>query len=194
MDGIIDADTHVIESEEIWQYFDPALSGRKPALVAFADPTSGNTSHRWVIDGKLFPKPHGKGGVFLATPPMNDKQAEQLDWACRSLNDTATRLQHKDRMGVQTQVVYPAPITAFSAMPGSRPAISCAGSSFRRCNRSMPASRSSTSERSTARLEYFSAAWRENARSPIRTSFRSIPRRSASVCRFASIRAPVPRA
>jgi predicted TIM-barrel fold metal-dependent hydrolase len=113
MDGIIDADTHVIESEEIWQYFDPALSGRKPALVAFADPTSGNTSHRWVIDGKLFPKPHGKGGVFLATPPMNDKQAEQLDWACRSLNDTATRLQHMDRMGVQTQVVYPTLFLAY---------------------------------------------------------------------------------
>ncbi|HTE84944.1 MAG TPA: amidohydrolase family protein [Dehalococcoidia bacterium] len=113
MNGIIDADTHVIESEEIWGYFDPALAGKKPALVAFPDPSTGTTTHRWVIDGKLFPKPHGKGGVFLATPPMDAKQAVDLDWACRSLNDTTTRIQHKDRMGVQTQVVYPTLFLAY---------------------------------------------------------------------------------
>jgi uncharacterized protein len=113
MNGIIDADTHVIESKEMWENFDPPLESKRPALVAFPDPTIGAETHRWVIDGKLFPKPHGKGGVFLATPPMNDKQAEESDWACRSLNDTATRLQHKDRMGVETQVVYPTLFLAY---------------------------------------------------------------------------------
>lgn len=113
MTGIIDADTHVIESEAIWEYFDPALGGKKPALVAFPDPITGNVGHRWVIDGKLFPKPHGKGGVFLATPPMNEQEAVRIDWACRSLADPATRLAHKDRMGVETQVVYPTLFLAY---------------------------------------------------------------------------------
>src|SRR6266571_9134457 len=63
MAGIIDADTHIIESEPIWQHFDEELGRRRPSLVAFPDPTTGDAKSRWVIDGKLFPKPHGKGGV-----------------------------------------------------------------------------------------------------------------------------------
>jgi predicted TIM-barrel fold metal-dependent hydrolase len=113
MAGIIDADTHVIESAAIWENFDPNLGRKKPALVAFPDPSTGNANHRWVIDGKLFPKPHGKGGVFLATPPMDEQEEIKLDWACRSLNDVATRLAHKDRMGVETQVVYPTLFLAY---------------------------------------------------------------------------------
>jgi len=113
MKGIIDADTHVIESEEIWSYFDKDLWDRRPALVSFPDPNTGVVSHRWVIGGNVFPHPLGKGGVFLATPPMTEQQAIEIDWACRSLTDPATRLAHKDRMGVEAQVIYPTLFLAF---------------------------------------------------------------------------------
>jgi hypothetical protein len=60
-----------------------------------------------VIDGALFPKPHGRGGMALATPPMGEREAVEDDSACRLLADPATRLAHKDRMGVGLQVIYP---------------------------------------------------------------------------------------
>jgi predicted TIM-barrel fold metal-dependent hydrolase len=107
MPGVIDADTHVIESEGTWQFFDEDLSLRRPALVAFPDPNTGRPSHRWVIDGKLFPKPPGKGGAFLHTPPVSEKEALEDDWACRSLANPAARIAHADEMGVATQVIYP---------------------------------------------------------------------------------------
>jgi predicted TIM-barrel fold metal-dependent hydrolase len=113
MPDVIDADTHIIESEQIWEFFDRELSHRRPALVSFADPGSGLTGHRWVIDGALFPKPHGRGGMSLATPPMNEQEAVEADWACRSLASPETRLAHKDRMGVGVQVIYPTLFIAY---------------------------------------------------------------------------------
>ena len=107
MSDVIDADTHVIESEGVWRFFDDDLCRRKPALVAFPDPDTGAVGHRWIIDGEVVPKPNGKGGVFLHTPPMNEQEAVELDWACRSLTDPATRIAHASRMGVAVQVVYP---------------------------------------------------------------------------------------
>ena len=113
MAGVIDADTHIIESENVWQFFDADLRQKKPALVAFPDPDNGTVSHRWIIDGDVVPKPNGRGGVFLHTPPMSEQEAVDLDWACRSLTDPATRVAHMQRMGVETQVVYPTMFITF---------------------------------------------------------------------------------
>jgi len=113
MPQVIDADTHVLESELIWEYFDQDLYYRRPVLVQFPDPDTGKVGHRWVIDGALFPKPHGRGGMALATPPMDEREAVEEDWACRSLADPVTRLAHKDRMGVGVQVIYPTLFIAY---------------------------------------------------------------------------------
>jgi predicted TIM-barrel fold metal-dependent hydrolase len=113
MPQVIDSDTHVIESEQIWEFFDRDLYQRRPTLVEFPDPGTGRVGHRWVIDGAIFPKPHGRGGMALATPPMDEREAVEQDWACRSLTDPATRLAHKDRMGVGVQVIYPTLFIAY---------------------------------------------------------------------------------
>ena len=113
MAGVIDADTHVIESEATWQFFPEALEGRRPALVAFPDPISRTPVNRWIIDGKVVPKPSGKGGAFLHTPPLTEEEAVRDDWACRSLADPAARIAHADAMGVATQVIYPTLFIAY---------------------------------------------------------------------------------
>jgi len=107
MVGIIDADTHVIESERVWDQFDTKLAHRRPVGVVHQDPVNGQRRTRWVIDGELVPKPDGKGGQALATPPVKPEEAESHDWLCKSLIDVPARLVDADKMGVDVQVVYP---------------------------------------------------------------------------------------
>jgi hypothetical protein len=70
MAGVIDADTHVVESEAIWEHFDRKLAGRRPVAVVCEDPGTGQARKRWLIDGQIIPKPDGKGGHALQTPPF----------------------------------------------------------------------------------------------------------------------------
>ncbi|HTE84946.1 MAG TPA: amidohydrolase family protein [Dehalococcoidia bacterium] len=113
MAGVIDSDTHVVESEQMWEFFDEAMKPRRPTLVAFADPATGITGNRWVIDGKLFPRPFGRGGAFLATPPMNEQQAVDMEWSSRSLNDPAARVAAMESLGIQSQVIFPTLFIAY---------------------------------------------------------------------------------
>src|SRR3954462_635165 len=100
MVGIIDSDTHVIESERVWDQFNKKLAHRRPVGVVHQDPVNGQRRTRWVIDGELVPKPDGKGGQALATPPVNPAEAESHDWLCKSLIDVPARLADADMMGV----------------------------------------------------------------------------------------------
>ena len=119
MPGVIDSDTHVVESEEMWQFFDEAMSPRRPVLVTSPDPQTGVVSHRWVIDGNLFPKPFGRGGAFLATPPMSEQESVEMEWGSRSLIDPAARLASMDSMGVEAQIIFPTLFIAYLTDPVS---------------------------------------------------------------------------
>ncbi len=110
---VIDADTHVIESEAIWEFFDEDMASRKPVLVPYRDPTGGNLRNFWVLDGKVVPKPQGKGGQALATPPIDPDKRTSLDWRTRDLSDVGARLAAADKMGVETQVIYPTLFIAY---------------------------------------------------------------------------------
>ena len=101
MPGVIDADTHIIEPEAIWDFFDPSMEARKPVLVK-----TGSTN-RWLIDGLLVPKPEGRGGQRLATPPIGEERRATRDWRVRALADLESRLEDATKMGVETQVIYP---------------------------------------------------------------------------------------
>ena len=48
MSSVIDSDTHVIESEVIWDFFDPEFESRKPTLVQTR--SNGSVTNRWLID------------------------------------------------------------------------------------------------------------------------------------------------
>lgn len=113
MSMIVDADTHVIESEAMWEFFDEELADRKPALVPYRDPVARNLRTFWVIDGRLVPKPLGVGGQLLATPPLDEQQRTAKDWRVRELSDLESRLADADQMGVDIQVIYPTIFIAY---------------------------------------------------------------------------------
>ena len=110
MQPIIDADTHISESEEMWAMFDKEMYGRRPVLLSLPDNTLyGNWNKTWLIDGNIFPKPAGKGGFRLITPSASKIQSNRKDLtvACRDMTDIPSRLADMDRLGIATQVVYP---------------------------------------------------------------------------------------
>ncbi|HKY07560.1 MAG TPA: amidohydrolase family protein [Candidatus Binatia bacterium] len=110
MGGIIDADTHIAESENMWKLIDPSMYHRRPIMVS-APP---NTLYRdfnvlWLIDGDIFPKAAGKGGFRLITPAASLRETGRTDIhrASREISEVAGRLSDMDNAGVAVQVIYP---------------------------------------------------------------------------------------
>ena len=210
MATVIDADTHVIESERVWDFFDEELAHRKPQLVPCADPNTGNVRNFWIIDSKLVPHPPGKGGQALATPPVDDEIRGSTAWRKRAMTDVDARLDDATDMGVDVQVVYPTLFIGFLthdvelevALARSYNrfmADACSRSGGGACGgwRSRPSGtstrrwRSCTSARRTARAACSSGASRRTVRSRSRTSSPSTRRRSAWTSPSASTRGPV---
>ena len=110
MAGVIDADTHIAEPEAMWKFFDEDMYPRRPVLTSIADDTLyGARNKFWLIDGNIFPKPSGKGGFRLVTPAASTLETERNDSlvASREITDVGVRLADMDRLGVETQVIYP---------------------------------------------------------------------------------------
>ncbi len=110
MAGVIDADTHIAEPEAMWKFFDEDMYPRRPVLTSITDDTLyGARNKFWLIDGNIFPKPSGKGGFRLVTPAASTLETERNDSlvASREITDVGVRLADMDRLGVETQVIYP---------------------------------------------------------------------------------------
>ena len=75
MNGFIDADTHVVESAEVWEFMDKDMYDRRPILLKAPSDTEYQSSNAfWLIDGQIFPKSVGKGSARLSTPAEQDRQ------------------------------------------------------------------------------------------------------------------------
>src|SRR4030095_7523266 len=110
MGPIIDSDTHIAESEAMWEMIEEEMYPRRPVLLSLPDNTLyGGWNATWLIDGNIFPKPVGKGGFRLVTPSASKIQSNRSDIqiACRELTDVEARLADMDRGGIAAQVVYP---------------------------------------------------------------------------------------
>lgn len=110
MRGIVDADTHIAESESMWKYFDQDMYQRRPVMVSAPEDTLYRDFNvLWLIDGNIFPKASGKGGFRIITPTASKREARRTDIAlgCREITDVAARLADMDKAGVETQVIYP---------------------------------------------------------------------------------------
>jgi predicted TIM-barrel fold metal-dependent hydrolase len=110
MNGIIDADTHIAESESIWNLIDPSMVHRRPVMIAAPDDTLYRDFNvMWLIDGNIFPKAAGKGGFRLITPAASQRETGRTDIhrASREISDVNGRLTDMDKAGVAVQVVYP---------------------------------------------------------------------------------------
>jgi predicted TIM-barrel fold metal-dependent hydrolase len=108
--GVVDADTHVAESEAMWNMMDAEMRHRRPVLLSMPDDTLyKDWNATWLIDGNIFPKPVGKGGFRLITPSASKIQSNRKDIhiACRELTDPVARLADMNRLGIEIQVIYP---------------------------------------------------------------------------------------
>lgn len=110
MAGVVDADTHIAESEAMWGYIDKEMSPRRPILTRIPDDTWYKERNAfWLIDGEIFPKPAGKASFSLITPSAQKKESgrDDIHLSVRELTDPAARIADMDKMGVEIQVIYP---------------------------------------------------------------------------------------
>jgi uncharacterized protein len=110
--GIIDADTHIDETDDTWEYVQEAELQFKPATAYPSNPDPKLPPARyWVIDGKRqirFIRSDKDSGTTVET---------------RELLDVQKRLKHMDELGTDTQVIYP---TLFLMEATEKPEINAA--------------------------------------------------------------------
>src|SRR5439155_14816804 len=112
MPTTIDADTHIDETEDTWEYMLPSEQEFKPVVGYPSNPDPNRPTPRyWMIDGERQPR--------LA---RNDQRTRTTVEA-RELLDVNVRLSDMDSLDVQTHVIYP---TTFLIQPTSRASIDLA--------------------------------------------------------------------
>jgi predicted TIM-barrel fold metal-dependent hydrolase len=110
MSFVLDADTHIAESDHMWDLMEPAMRPRRPVAVKVpTDTLYGGRNAFWLIDGNIVPKPAGRGGVTLITPSIAEFQASRTDInvGIRELTDVPARLADMDRLQIDVQVIFP---------------------------------------------------------------------------------------
>jgi predicted TIM-barrel fold metal-dependent hydrolase len=110
MNGVVDADTHIAESNHMWESIDREMYPRRPVVVSVPDDTLyGPRNAFWLIDGNIFPRPNGRASFRLITPSASKHESVRGDIhiACRELTDPQARLKDMDKLGVELQVIYP---------------------------------------------------------------------------------------
>jgi predicted TIM-barrel fold metal-dependent hydrolase len=97
--AVIDADAHVIETQQTWSFMLEEERRFAPELLR----STKNNLEFWRIDDRVFPN----SNLGLNVPEES-----------RDLTDVAARLAHMDSLGIDTQVLYPSlflrPLTARS--------------------------------------------------------------------------------
>src|SRR5262245_54514528 len=83
----IDADAHVIETDETWQYMEPAE--RK----ALSKAVSASGDDLWVVEGRGFVRRRNVGADTTVD--------------AQEMRDIPGRLRHMDALGIDVQVLYP---------------------------------------------------------------------------------------
>jgi predicted TIM-barrel fold metal-dependent hydrolase len=96
---VVDADTHVIETERTWEFIEEARY--RPVLVATAD--APNDQH-WVVDGKLRRRAQLFRGPQAPRGPLGRNTATPEE--AREMANLDLRLQHMDELGVDVQILH----------------------------------------------------------------------------------------
>lgn len=95
----VDADAHVIEIPQTWDYLEGPSRRYRPVPVTTAggEPVPGRSQRQdqfWAIDGRLVPRERNVG-IDTTTPEA------------REMRDVEKRLAHMDELAIDIQVLYP---------------------------------------------------------------------------------------
>ena len=102
----IDADTHIDETEDTWEYMAASEQAFKPVVGYPSNPDPKRVTQRfWVIDGDRQPRLHREDARTHTTVET------------RELIDVGARLRDMDALDVQTHVIYP---TLFLVQPTTK--------------------------------------------------------------------------
>jgi predicted TIM-barrel fold metal-dependent hydrolase len=110
--AIIDADTHIDETEDTWGFMDPSEHELKPytGYPPNLDPNRPPTRY-WMVDGHRQPR-------FI-----RDDKRSGTTVQMRELLDVPARIQAMDELGTEVQVIYP---TLFLVEATERPEVELA--------------------------------------------------------------------
>src|SRR5881296_4530130 len=105
----IDADAHVEESEAMFDRLAKEFRPRRPLPVRLAsDTVYGKYNAVWLIDGETYPKLVGKGGTIFRMPTLMDSAKLKCETiGAQEMTDVDARVKDMDRMGIDTQIVFP---------------------------------------------------------------------------------------
>ncbi|MFQ5682377.1 MAG: amidohydrolase family protein [Candidatus Binatia bacterium] len=101
---VIDADSHVVETEHTWDFLDGSEKKFRPQLFQSSDNPGAKY---WFLDGKVI----GFRNATLTEQELDAKSKAtgrdlQTPVEARELRDVNLRLQHMDRLGIDIQVLH----------------------------------------------------------------------------------------
>ncbi|MGD9943499.1 MAG: amidohydrolase family protein [Burkholderiaceae bacterium] len=97
---VIDADAHVMESEETWSFLDEQFYPRRPVVVTFPEDTSlGVFNAAWLIDEKV--------RLFGASPTSGTRSLrKKYNLESQHLSKVDERLKDMDKRRIDYQVIH----------------------------------------------------------------------------------------
>jgi predicted TIM-barrel fold metal-dependent hydrolase len=107
--GVVDADSHVMEITETWEYLEEAFVHRRPVIAQLSEslPIVAGMDQLWFIDGRLTPRPMGRGATISGTPTgMSFARKKVFSAASQGLTDIEARLRDMDAWGIEIQVLF----------------------------------------------------------------------------------------
>jgi predicted TIM-barrel fold metal-dependent hydrolase len=105
---IIDADSHVEEVDETWDYLEERYQQRRPQAITLKNYSIfANRNACWYIDGAVYPKVVGRGITNYGTPITSVyAQRKAFSLGSQAMTDPEARLRDLDRQGIDVQVIY----------------------------------------------------------------------------------------
>ncbi|MBM3502541.1 MAG: amidohydrolase [Alphaproteobacteria bacterium] len=106
---IIDADSHIEEPDEVWNFIDEPYRYRRPVAVKRPNLTGPFAQDMfWLIDGQAYPRPLGYGPSLYGTPVSSTfAKSKKFSIESQTLVPASARIADMDRLGIDLQVLFP---------------------------------------------------------------------------------------
>ena len=107
--GVVAADSHVMEVPETWEYLEEEYLHRRPVIARLSEslPIVAGMDQLWFIDGRVTPRPMGRGATISGTPTeMTFARKKVFSAGSQGLTDVEARLRDLDAWGIEIQVLF----------------------------------------------------------------------------------------